>query len=176
MAKSGFELILSYKFIKLMSTNFEKWDAYELGVIDKDGNTLKEAKTREEKKSFSLFHVLVRNIKRILSKLPGGKTRMGSFLAAMYLLKENNEISDIGINTILNEYSISTSDETDVLIEECFLDSDKIILDCNWTINQKYNIVKECYLTDESFMGYIVIEGVSILTNKKVRFIREMIK
>lgn len=175
MARSGFELILSYKFIKLMSTPFKKWDAFDLGIIDADGNSLKEAKTRDEKKSFSLFHILVRNIKRILAKLPGGKSMVGSFLAATYLLKENKLIDDKAINIILDEYSISP-DLTESYIDNMVLDSDKIIIDSKWTNNQKYDILKDCYDTNEKYMDCAIFEGISILSGDKVKFIREMIK
>ena len=35
------DLAISYKFIKNLVTPFEKWPAYKLGIIDKDGNIIK---------------------------------------------------------------------------------------------------------------------------------------
>lgn len=80
------------RFVKLVSTPFEKWPAYEAGVIDKDGNTLKkraDRETPEEKQSFTLFHRLARNIKRLIMKIPFGGSILGSFAAAMFLIRES---------------------------------------------------------------------------------------
>ena len=38
------DLFLVYQFVKRLATPFEKWDAYELGIIDEDGNRLKKIK------------------------------------------------------------------------------------------------------------------------------------
>ena len=35
------DLFVTYRFIKLLTTPFEKTEAYKLGIIDKDGATLK---------------------------------------------------------------------------------------------------------------------------------------
>ena len=32
------DLFVTYRFIKLLTTPFEKTDAYKLGIIDKNGN------------------------------------------------------------------------------------------------------------------------------------------
>ena len=32
------DLFVTYRFLKLLTTPFEKQDAYKLGIIDKDGN------------------------------------------------------------------------------------------------------------------------------------------
>ena len=46
-------------------------------------------KTPSEKKSFTIFHKIAFNLRRILSKFPGGKSRIASYAAAIALLKEN---------------------------------------------------------------------------------------
>ena len=40
------DLAISYKFIKNLVTPFEKWPAYKLGIIDKDGNIIKPRRER----------------------------------------------------------------------------------------------------------------------------------
>ena len=69
------DLFVTYRFIKLLVTPFEKTDAYRLGIIDKDGNRVMPApvggvrqtkpeslKTIEEKNSYTVLHKLVFNI------------------------------------------------------------------------------------------------------------------
>tara|TARA_Y100001938_G_scaffold119323_1_gene165222 strand:- start:119 stop:922 length:804 start_codon:yes stop_codon:yes gene_type:complete len=90
---------IAYKFIKLMTTPWEESEAYQLGIVDKNGKILKKRKdlqTSQEKASYTILHTLVWNLKKILAKIPAGRTRLGSFAAALYLLKEkhNEQLTD----------------------------------------------------------------------------------
>jgi hypothetical protein len=90
---------IAYKFIKLMTTPWEETEAYELGIVDKNGKILKKRKdlqTGQEKAAYTILHTLVWNLKKILAKIPAGKTRIGSFAAALYLLREkySSQIND----------------------------------------------------------------------------------
>lgn len=89
------DLFLVYQFIKRLATPFEKWDAYELGIIDKDGNQLKprkELRTVKERAAWGKFDVMISKLKKLLAKVPGGQTRIASYAAALWLIKEHNEI------------------------------------------------------------------------------------
>lgn len=87
-----FDTFVAYKFIKLLSTPFDKTDAYKLGIIDADGNILRKRKSlinSKDKKAYpSNVYTLVWNLKKILMKVPIVKSRLGQFAAALYLLKE----------------------------------------------------------------------------------------
>ena len=85
------DLFLVYQFVKRLSTPWDKTEAFKLGLIDAKGKKLKTAETPEEKKALGYYDRLVYNLKRLLEKLPGGKTRLGSFAAAAFLMKEHNE-------------------------------------------------------------------------------------
>ena len=91
------DLFVTYRFIKLHTTPFEKTDAYKLGIIDKDGNRIREDNstrpkveltTSQLKNSYTVLHKLVFNIKKIFSKLPILKTKIGTYAAALFLLKD----------------------------------------------------------------------------------------
>ena len=95
------DLFVTYRFIKLLVTPFEKTDAYRLGIIDKDGNRVMPApvggvrqttpeslKTIEEKNSYTVLHKLVFNIKKLFAKVPGLRTKLGTYAAALFLLKD----------------------------------------------------------------------------------------
>lgn len=82
------DLIYTFRFLHLLTTPWKEMAAYELGLIDENGKTIKKAKTPEEKSAFTLFHRLVFNVKRLLGMVPLGKTRIASYAAALYLLKE----------------------------------------------------------------------------------------
>lgn len=88
-----FDLIYLYQFLKRLVTPFKKTKAYKLGIIDDEGKVLIKKKdfTRiEQREAYTLFDALVFNLKKLLGKVPGGKTTIGSLAAAMLLLKEEN--------------------------------------------------------------------------------------
>ena len=87
---------ISYKFLRVLTTPWHKQEAYKHGIIDKNGKNLrtsKTLKTKKEKESYTLLHRLVFNIKRILSKIPGGGSQIASYVAAFALIRES-ELSD----------------------------------------------------------------------------------
>lgn len=92
MAKGVFDIVLIYSFLKRLVTPFDQWEAFEKGVIDKDGNVIisKGDRTTEQDRSWGYYDRLVGNLKKLLGKIPGGKTKLASFAAALLLLKENN--------------------------------------------------------------------------------------
>jgi hypothetical protein len=89
------DLFLVYQFIKRLATPFEKWPAYEQGIIDKEGNVLKKSKelrTVKEREAWGKFDLMILRLKRLLGKLPGGQTRLASYAAALWLIKENEHV------------------------------------------------------------------------------------
>jgi len=95
------DLFVTYRFIKLLVTPFEKTEAYKLGIIDAKGNRVmpppkggvrqtkpEPLRTTEEKNAYTILHKLVFNIKKIFDKVPGLRTRLGTYAAALFLLKD----------------------------------------------------------------------------------------
>ena len=91
------DLFVTYRFLKLLTTPFEKMDAFKFGIIDEKGNRIKkpsstkpavELSTTELKNSYTILHKLVFNIKKIFGKVPGLRTKVGTYAAALFLLKD----------------------------------------------------------------------------------------
>ena len=96
------DLFVTYRFIKLLVTPFEKTEAFKLGIIDKNGNRIRpqrdpktnirpaieKLRTPEEKNAYTILHKLVFNIKKIFGKVPGLRTKLGTYAAALFLLKD----------------------------------------------------------------------------------------
>ena len=96
------DLFVTYRFIKLLVTPFEKTDAFKLGIIDKNGNRVvppkpqfgpwykkpKPLTTSEQKNAYTILHKLVFNIKKLFAKVPGLRTKIGTYAAALFLLKD----------------------------------------------------------------------------------------
>jgi len=95
------DLFVTYRFLKLLTTPFEKTEAYKKGIIDKDGNRVMKQKARNTpkevavqlntpdlKNSYTILHKLIFNIKKLFAKVPGLRTKVGTYAAALFLLKD----------------------------------------------------------------------------------------
>ena len=83
-----------YQFLKKLVTPFNKTKAFELGIVDEKGKILKrrrDLETDEEKSAYNLSDTLIWNIKKLMGKIPGGKSRIASYAAALYLIKEQQD-------------------------------------------------------------------------------------
>ena len=88
MASRGIDFLITYRVVKLLVTPFEKQEAYKFGIINDKGKVLKKyktLKTEKERKSYTLLHRFVFNLKRILKKVGLG-SKLGSFAVALALL------------------------------------------------------------------------------------------
>ena len=81
------DLIITYRVVKMLVTPFNKFKAYDLGIIDEKGKVLRKFKEVKgsERKHYTMLHRFVFNLKRILQKVGLG-SRLGSFAVALALL------------------------------------------------------------------------------------------
>jgi hypothetical protein len=89
------DLFLVYSFIRKLVTPFEKWEAYNLGIIDENGNMLikkKDFTLNAQKAAFGIFDQMILNLKKLLGKLPGGQTKLASYAAALWLIREEQRL------------------------------------------------------------------------------------
>lgn len=85
------DIYIVYQFVKRLTTPFDKTPAFKFGIIDANGNVLRPLrtlKTTQEKNAWTWFDILINNVKRMLAKIPGGTSRLFTYLAAFWLLKE----------------------------------------------------------------------------------------
>ena len=91
------DLFVTYRFLKLLTTPFEKTEAFKLGIIDENGNRIMQQGikkpqvplvTTQEKNAYTILHKLVFNIKKLFAKVPGLRTKIGTYAAALFLLKD----------------------------------------------------------------------------------------
>ncbi|MCH2406252.1 MAG: hypothetical protein MK200_08685, partial [Nitrosopumilus sp.] len=88
----GLNLYFIYKFLRILTTPWEKSEAFKLGIVDDNGKILKKKrtlKTVEEKEAYTMMHRLVWKLKRLMEKVPFGKSRLASYAAALWLIKEH---------------------------------------------------------------------------------------
>ena len=108
LKKAG-DLVYTFRFSRMLVLKWPEWDAYKLGIIDKDGKRIKSTKIDgdEMRSAWTPFIRLCANIKRLISKIPGGGSRLGGFVSALYLIKENGNLKDKDIKKILESVDIN---------------------------------------------------------------------
>ena len=151
------DLFLVYQFIRRLATPFNKWKAYEAGVIDANGKILVKKKDRDskQKKAWGIFDRMIANLKKLLAKVPGGSSKFASYAAALFLIKEYKAFTD---ESLLNE------DLTDEQLEESLLlFNDRYV---NY-INESMN-VKALNEKAETFLAMVEDKGPCWSTHKQV--------
>lgn len=128
MASKVADLILVYQFLRRLTTPFNETPAFDLGIIDERGNRIKskELKTTEEKNAYGYYDRLVFNVKKLLERLPGGKNRLASYAAALFLIKESQKpehkytTKDLqeGIDSCMKELEKTTMKNLKDLVED----------------------------------------------------------
>lgn len=176
------DLVYTFRFLKLLVTPFENTNAYKLGLIDDEGKKLRKADTTEEKSAYNAFHRIVFNIKKLIAKVPGGKTRIASYASALFLIKEQNNLSDKNLRKIIEESGL---DDLDFLAEQSTwfilenkqlapgvysVQGDKVLsesFDDVVKAKDKIRVLDGAFPVGE-ILGLDVYEAIHINTNKKV--------
>ena len=184
MIKGAIDLAYTFRFIRMLVLDWKSWDAYKQGVIDENGKRNKDVKldTDEKKNSYTHFIRLCANVKRLLNKVPGGSSKLGSFAGALYLVKEKYSLSDNKLRKILRE---SGFDSSSILAEEnqWFLLEDKQLSPGVYRINNpkilnksfeemvwakdQIRIEEDSYPVGDVF-GIDIYEATHIRTNQKI--------
>ena len=110
LIKRAADLAYTFRFISMMAMDWKDWDAYKLGIIDENGKRLRDVKldSDEKKSAYTPFVRLAANLKRLVAKVPGGGSRLGSFASALFLIKE--KVGEKGIKSICEEMNIEVLD------------------------------------------------------------------
>jgi hypothetical protein len=112
------DIFYALRFLRLLTKSWDDMDAFKYGIIDNNGKVLRKASTLKnpvEKSSYTIFHRLVFNLKRLLNKLPIGKTKLASYATALFLVKEHSgmtesEMEDV-LNKVLEDWEVDTVNE-----------------------------------------------------------------
>jgi len=175
------DLFYAFRFLKLLVTPWESMEAYKLGIIDKDGKVIKKTRTTsEEKAAYTVFHRLVFNIKRLLSRLPFGKTKIASWATALFLIKEETGMSEEAILKVLKKMDI---DFDDTLFESTWYMNNGILQPGVYTLmndalspktgeiiaqaNSKIMVHEDCFPID-TVIGSPIYEVTHIKTKQKI--------
>lgn len=181
MVVSLADTLYAFRFLKLLTTSWEDTDAYKLGIVDDQGKKLKKPKTQEEKDAYTMFHRLVYNIKRLIGKIPLGQSKIGTYTAALYLIKEETGLDEdelislmgaAGIEPIMDGQIIeSWKQDGDILLPGVYVLEQDI---CNPTTGEilhlqgtKVSVPESCAPVDTMYFNHIY-EVTHQLTNQKI--------
>jgi len=183
IVKRAADLAFTFRFIKFLVQDWTSWDAYKLGIIDEKGKRDKSVRLDddEKKSAYTPFIRLAANVKRLISKIPGGSSKLGSFAAALFLIKENYNLTDKNISHIISKLEIDT---TDIMVENTwFVCENKMLSPGVYKITEskllndslddivnekdKVRILEDCYPVGEVF-GIDIYEAVHINTGRNI--------
>tara|TARA_B100001057_G_scaffold341967_1_gene342844 strand:- start:95 stop:682 length:588 start_codon:yes stop_codon:yes gene_type:complete len=193
LLKKAADTVYAFRFIRMLVLDWKDWDAYKVGIIDENGKRDKSVKidNLEKSSTWTPFIRLCANIKRLLSKVPGGGSRLGSFAAALFLIKEKTGMTDKEIKQICEKVGIEPLDflnensewfvlEDKQLSHGVYRLRDSKVL--NSTIEEMCNakdqirILEDCYPVGDVF-GVDIYEATHMRTNQKIYVtIREIYK
>lgn len=100
------DAFIVFKILRLLTTPWEDHESFKLGIIDKDGKPLKKIRdlnTHKERDSYSILHRLVFGIKRLFGKIPMMRLALGSYAAALLLIKEESGMSKEDAETLFKK-------------------------------------------------------------------------
>ena len=136
LLKKAGDLVYTFRFLRLLTTDFKDTTAFKKCLIDVKGKRLRKPETSEERDVYTPFHRLVFNIKKLI---PGGK--VGSYASALYLIKEQYSVSEKTIKQALDEQG--KEKVVEVLLKEERLNT--YLVSHGWThpLLEKIEITKE---------------------------------
>lgn len=182
--KGAADLVYTFRFIRMMVMKWESWDAYKLGLIDGNGKRIKSERlnTPERRDAWTPFVRLCANIKRLVQKIPGGGTKLGSFASALFLIKENGNLNDHGLEKILKECNLErldflTEHSEWFILEDGQLSPGRYKIKSSKILNSTYEeevnsgdkikINENCYPVDTVF-GLNIYEATHIRTGQNI--------
>ena len=115
----GVATVIVFRVLKLLTTPWKEQAAFKVGLIDEKGKrTKKKPSSSKEKDAYTLLHRLIFNLKRIMEMIPFGKTRIASYAAALFLIKEHTGIKGTQLDKEVFKYLKESGQLEDELLEE----------------------------------------------------------
>lgn len=105
------KLYFTYRLLRTLTLPWDQTPAFKAGVLDADGKLLvaRRDQTPEQRLTYSPFDRMAYNLKRLLNQVPGGKTRLASYAAALALIKEKDENLARSIHRMIEDAPVSVS-------------------------------------------------------------------
>ena len=141
----GVDTVIVFRVLKLLTTPWKEQAAFKEGLIDEKGKrTKKKPNSSKEKDAYTFLHRLVFNLKRIMEMIPFGKTRIASYAAALFLVKEHAGLKGTQLDKEVFKYLKESGKLEDEILEE-FVPINKLQNERTYTLTRKMIIDEENY-------------------------------
>ena len=185
LVKRAADLTYTFRFIRMLVMDWKNWDAYKLGIIDENGKRDRSVNldNDEKKSAYTPFIRLCANVKRLVSKIPGGGTKLGSFASALFLIKEHCKLKDKDISQIIERCNIDKLDFLTEANSNWFLLEDKQLIPGIYQVRNpkilnknfeelvfakdKIRVIEDSYPIGDVF-GLDIYEAIHMKTNQKI--------
>ena len=185
LVKRAADLAYTFRLIRLLVLDWKEWDAYKQGLIDENGKRIKSVKMDNDakKSAYTPFIRLVANLKRLLSNIPGGGSKLGSFAAGLFLIKEHCNLTDKDLTKILGKSGIESLDFLNEAYSNWFTLKDKQLIPGVYQVKEhkilnstfeewvfpkdNIRIKDDCYPIGDVF-GLDIYEATHLKTNQRV--------
>ena len=118
------DTVVAYRILRMLATPIERSDAFKLGIIDKDGEKIKEPVSTQELNAYSLLQRFVFKVQRALTRSPDRNAkRLLTFAAAMAILKEYTEDDEDNVEALLEVFM----QDEDVIRQAELLESSNLL-------------------------------------------------
>jgi len=112
--KLSVDYVYAFRVVKILFQDWKETDAFKLGLIDENGKKIRSPSTLEERGAYNPFISLVFNIKRLLNKVPGGKTKIAAIATSYLLLRESipvkKEVLDEALDAYFKDINLMTEE------------------------------------------------------------------
>lgn len=99
------DTVVAYRLLRLLATPIERSDAFKLGIVDRDGEKIKEPLSTQELNAYSLLQRFVFKVQRALTRSPDRNAkRLLTFAAAMAILKEYTDEDEDNVDALLEVF------------------------------------------------------------------------
>jgi len=148
------DTVMVYIIIKKLSKPFEEWEAFKIGLIDKDGKKLRTAITFKERKTWTVFDRFIANLKKIMSKFVG-KSRFAAIATSAYMLRDSQTIL-LDKNLLFEHQDIDMSVNTQLQIKQLMNEVD----------------IESMNLDNEVFFAFMVERNLPKMLDKNIDFLK----
>lgn len=101
------DAVVGYRILRMLATPIRSSDAYRFGIVDEDGEKIKEPQTSQELDSYSLLQRFVFKVQKALMKSPDRNAkRLLTFAAALAILREYKEDDEEYVEELLEVFML----------------------------------------------------------------------
>jgi hypothetical protein len=83
-----FDSLVVWELLRRLTQPWTDTPAYKHGIIDRVGNVVRKPENDAERRDYTTLDKMVFSMRRLIGALPGGKQRLATVFAAMWLLRE----------------------------------------------------------------------------------------